>query len=577
MKNFFKMLLASILGILIVNVLVFIILLSMVAVIGAGEPVIVKDNSILKISLNRPLEDRAGIPAIDVFNFDIKSNLGLNNILNGIEFAKYDNRIKGVCLELSSIQAGLASVEEIRNALLDFKESGKYVLAYAESYSQKAYYLATVADKIYLNPFGSVDFRGISAQLTFFKGLLDKLGIDVQIIRHGKFKSAIEPFTLSKMSDENREQIKSYTGSVWNYILQTISASRDISIEELNGIANNLELAMAGDALNKKFVDKLFYKDELIAELTKYSGGTTINTIDINKYHITPLTLPAHGKDKIAVIYASGEIMTGEGDTEIMSENIIEAIGKARKDSTVKAVVFRVNSPGGSAEASEFIARELEITKAKKPVVISMGNLAASGGYWIATPSDKIFAHHTTLTGSIGVFGMIPNIEKAAKEKLGITFDVVTTNEHSDFPSISRPLKQNEKDYLQKTVEYVYSQFTGKVAKSRNLSLERVDSIGQGRVWSGVNAFDLGLIDYFGGIKDAIQEAARLADISDYSIVELPKELSTLEMLMKTFETKVLHPSGNELVHSLKHYKYLINSIRNFGIVAKLPYEIEIE
>jgi protease-4 len=577
MKNFFKMLLASILGILTVTVLVFITLLSMVAVIGADEPVIVKDNSILKISLNKPLEDRAGIPSIDVVNFDIRSNLGLNNILNGIERAKSDNRIKGVYLELSTIQAGLASVEEIRNALLDFKETGKYVLAYAESYSQKAYYLATVADKIYLNPFGSVDFRGISSQLTFFKGLLDKLGVDVQIIRHGKFKAAVEPFTLSKMSDENREQIKSYTGSIWNYIVQTISSSRDISVEELNRIADNLELAVAEDALDKKFVDKLFYKDELLAELTKYSGETSLNTIDIDKYYITPLIFPAHGQDKIAVIYASGEIMTGEGDTEIMSKNIIEAIGKARKDSTVKAVVFRVNSPGGRADASEFIARELEITKARKPVVVSMGNLAASGGYWISTPGDKIFAHHTTLTGSIGVFGMIPNIEKAAKEKLGITFEVVTTNEHSDFPSISRPLKQSEKDYLQKTVEYVYSQFTGKVAKSRNLSPERVDSIGQGRVWSGVNAFDIGLIDYFGGIKDAVREAARLANIADYSILELPKELSAFEMLMKTFETKVLHPSGNELVHSLKHYSYLINSIRNFGVVAKLPYEVEIE
>jgi protease-4 len=577
MKNFFKMLLASMLGMLILNALVFVILISMIAIIGSGDPVSVKDNSILKISLNKPLEDRAGIPTIDIINFEVMTNLGLNNILNGLEQAKYDNRIKGVYLELSSVQAGIASVEEVRNALLSFKESGKYVLAYAEGYSQKAYYLATVADKIYLNPFGSIDFGGLSAQLTFFKGLLDKLGIDMQIIRHGKFKAAIEPFTLNKMSDENREQIKSYTGSIWNYILQTISASRDISIEELNRIADNMELAMAEDALNKKIVDKLFYEDEMIAELTRYSGGTSLNTISIDKYYTAPLPFQAGGKQKIAVIYASGEIMPGEGDTEIMSKNITEAISKARKDSTIKAVVFRVNSPGGSANASEFIARELEITRAKKPVVISMGDLAASGGYWVSTPGDKIFAHHTTLTGSIGVFGIIPNIEKAAKEKVGITFDVVTTNEYSDFPSITRPLKQVEKDYLQKNVEFIYTQFTNKVAKSRNLSVEKVDSIGQGRVWSGVNAFDIGLIDYFGGIKEAIQEAARLADISDYSIVELPKELSTFEVLMKTLETKASKSLDSELVHSLKHYTHLINSIKNFGVVAKLPYEIEIE
>jgi protease-4 len=569
------MLLASILGLLVVNILVFIILLSIVAAVGSEAPVIVKDNSILKIALNKPLEDRAGIPTVDVFDFEIKTNLGLNNILNGIEQAKHDNRIKGVYLELSSIQAGIASVEEIRDALLNFKESGKFVLAYAESFSQKAYYLATVADKIYMNPFGSIDFAGLGAKLTFFKELLDKLGIDVQIIRHGKFKSAIEPFTLSKMSDENREQIKSYTGSIWNYILQTVSASRDIETSELNRIADNLELAIAEDALNKKFVDKLFYEDELIAELTKYSGGTSLNIIDIEKYNIKPLSIG--GKDKIALIYASGEIMRGEGETDIMSKNLIEAISKARKDSTVKAVVFRVNSPGGSADASEFIARELEITKAKKPVVISMGEFAASGGYWIATPGDKIFAHHTTLTGSIGVFGLIPNVEKAMKEKLGITFDVVTTNEHSDFPSLTRPLKQIEKDYLQRSVEFVYSKFIGKVAKSRNLSIERVDSIGQGRVWSGINAFDIGLIDYFGGIKEAVQEAAKLADISDYSILELPKELSTFEMLMKTFETKVSKSPDSELIRALKHYEFLINSIKNFGVVAKLPYAIEIE
>jgi protease-4 len=488
----------------------------------------------------------------------------------------FDNRIKGIYLELSSVEAGIASVEEIRDALLKFKESGKFILAYAENYSQKAYYLATVADKIYLNPFGSIDFAGISSKLTFFKGFLDKLGIEMQIIRHGKFKSATEPFTLSQMSNENREQIMSYTGSVWDHILQTISISRDIKIEELNRIADNLELAMADDVITKKFADKLFYEDELILELTKYSGGKSLSIINIDKYYAAPLSF-TEKKDKIAVIYASGEIMPGEGETNIMSKNMVEAISKARKDSTVKAVVFRVNSPGGSAHASEVIARELEITKAKKPVVISMGDLAASGGYWISTPGDKIFAHHTTLTGSIGVFGIIPNIEKAMKEKLGITFDVVTTNKYSDFPSLTRPLKQVEKDYIQKNIEFIYSKFTDKVAKSRNLTIEKVDSIGQGRVWSGVNAFDIGLIDYFGGIKEAIQKAVELADISDYSILELPKELTPFEMLMKTFDTKISSSQDNELIRSLKHYEYLINSIKNYGIVAKLPYKIEIE
>jgi protease-4 len=573
MKNFFKMMLASMLGMLIVNVIV---LLSVVASVGRVEPVTVEENSILKISLNKPLEDRSGIPEIDVLNLKVTANLGLNNILYGIEQAKHDNRIKGIYLDLSSVMAGMASVEEIRDALLNFKESGKFILAYAEDYSQKAYYLATVADKIYLNRFGSVDFRGISSKVVFFKGLLDKLGIDMQIIRHGKFKAAIEPFTLDKMSAENREQIKAYTGSIWNHILQTIGAARNIGMDDLTRIADNLELSLAEDALDKNFVDRLFYEDELIDELKKYAESKNLNLIDIGKYFIAPALLNT-AKDKIALIYASGEIMSGEGETDIMSKNIIAAIGKARKDSTVKAVVFRVNSPGGSASASEFIARELEITKARKPVVVSMGDLAASGGYWIAAPADKIFAHRTTLTGSIGVFGMIPNIEKAMTDKLGITFDVANTNDYSDFPSLTRPLKQAERNYFQKNVEHIYSIFTEKVAKARNLSVEKVDSIGQGRIWSGTNAFDLGLIDYFGGMQDAVLEAARLAGLSEYSILELPKELSTFEMIMKTFDAKISNATANELVRSLKHYDYIINSIKNFGTVAKLPCEIEME
>ncbi|MDR1887163.1 MAG: signal peptide peptidase SppA [Prevotellaceae bacterium] len=573
MKNFLKMLLASVLGVFIVFMIVFFMLLLSV---NFSEPVIVKNNSILKISLDKPLVDRAGMPSINLSSLSIESNMGLNHILFGIERAKYDPRIKGIYLELSSIDAGIASVEEIRNALTSFKQSGKYVLAYAEYYSQKAYYLATIADKIYLNPFGSVDFRGISSEITFFKGLLDKLGIDVQIIRHGKFKSAIEPLILNSASEESKAQIMEYMGSIWNFILQTISEARDINPEDLNKTADNIELTFAEDAMNKNFVDKLLYEDEVLAELRKYSGGTALNTVDISKYYVRPVSTDTKS-DKIALVYASGEIISGEGETDIMSKNMVSVIRAARNDSTVKAVVFRVNSPGGSAAASEIIARELELTKQTKPVVISMGDLAASGGYWISAPSHKIFAHHTTITGSIGVFMMLPDFGKAAKDKLGITFDVVKTNEHADFPSVTRPLKPAEKDYLQKSVEYVYSKFIDKVATFRNISAEKADSIGQGRVWSGVNALDIGLIDYFGGIAEAVEEAARLADISDYTLLELPRELSTFEMILKSIETKVSGSANSELSATLKHYEYLMSSLKNYGMMAKLPYEITIE
>ena len=566
------MLLASILGMLIVTFIVFFILVSSVSF---GEPVVIKNNSILTVSLHKPLKDYAGVPSIDPISFTIESNLGLNSVIWGIGRAKNDSRIKGIYLDLTVINGGIASIQEIRNALIDFKQSGKYIIAYAESYTQKAYYLATVADKIYLNPFGSVDFKGMSSTVTFYKGLFDKLGIDMQIIRHGKFKSAIEPFTLTKMSDENREQIKTYMGSIWNHILQAISASRNISVEDLNNIADNLGLSFANDALDKNFVDKLMSENEVIEELKKYTGEQTLNTVSISQYYI-PLPVDKKG-DKIAVIYASGEIISGDGDTEVMSANMVRAIKTARSDSTVKAVVLRVNSPGGSALASDVIARELEITKRNKPVVISMGDVAASGGYWISAPGQKIFAQHTTLTGSIGVFGIIPNIQKTLEDKIGITTDVVKTNENADFPAITRPLRPAERNYLQKSVENVYSVFISNVGKSRNMTTEMVDSIGQGRVWSGSNAYDLGLIDYFGGMKDAIEEAAKMANITNYTLLELPKELSTIEMLMKSFEAKISGSVNNELVNTLKHYEFVTNTIKNYGVVAKMPYNMEIE
>ncbi|MDR2424873.1 MAG: signal peptide peptidase SppA [Prevotellaceae bacterium] len=567
MKTFLKMLLASILGFgLILTVLIFIVLSAL------KQPVeVIGKNSILKISLARELDDRAGLPKISLTGMKIESKSGLNNLLFALEQAKYDERIRGIYLELSQISAGIASVEEIREALVSFKrESGKYVLAYAETYSQKAYYLATVADRIYLNPFGSIQIKGLSVEMMLYKKLLDKLGVDVQIIRHGKFKSAVEPFMLDRISDENREQIMGYVGSIWLHVLQTISQAREIDIDELNKIADNLELAFAGDALEKKLVDKLMYEDEVLSELQKYAL-TTPNIIDIETYY-TPSdrTSDSH----IAVVYASGDIMTGDGDSDIMTANIMRTLAKVRSDSSVKAVVFRVNSPGGSADASEFIARELELTRQKKPVVVSMGNVAASGGYWISLPANAIFANRTTLTGSIGVFGMIPNFGKVAEEKLGITFDAIITNKHADFPSVVRPLTAVEQDYLQKSVDNIYFKFAQKVAGFRKMSELRVDSIAQGRVWSGVDALNIGLIDYFGGLTTAIEEAARLAQIDDYTLLELPREPDPIDLLLKSFEAKISTTRTSELAGFVKQYEQIVNRLKNYGILAKLPYEL---
>lgn len=562
------MLIASVLGVLIVLILFIAIMVASLSPSSAP----IANNSILKISLRKPLEDRAGIPSISLSGMTIESNTGLNTLLYAIEQAKYDSRVNGVYLDLSSVAAGIASLEEIREALQAFKrESGKYVVAYSEYYSQKAYYLATVADKVYLNPMGSLDFSGLSTEAVMFKGLLDKLGIDMQIIRHGKFKSAVEPFTLDKMSDENRTQIKEYLTSIWNAIARAVAEARDISLADLNLMADALEPVLAEDVLAKNFVDKLLYEDEVIAELRKYSNAGNIKFIEADEYY-TPGE-PGKG-DKIALIYASGEIMSGEGDSDIMSKSVAAVINKARGDSSVRAVVLRVNSPGGSALASEAVARELELVKKHKPLVISMGNVAASGGYWIAVPGAKIFAHRTTLTGSIGVFGMIPNIGKAAKDKLGITFDVVTTNKHSDFPSITRPLQPAETNYLQKHIENVYSKFVNKVAQARNLTPAQVDSLAQGRVWSGEDALKTGLIDDLGGIKTAVEAAAQMAGISEYTILELPKELGTLEALIRAFEMKMSKAQNDALAEAMKPYEYLAKSLKNYGIMAKLPFAL---
>jgi protease-4 len=574
MKTFFKMLLASILGMLIVVLIIFVII---VAAVSPKHTVAVKDNSLLRISLSQNVEDRAtALPTVDITGLSLRSATGLNNILFAIENAKFDNRIKGIYLDLSTVEAGVATVEEIRDALKNFKQSGKYIIAYALNYSQKAYFLATVADKIYLNPFGSVEFKGLSSQILFFKGLLDKFDIDMQIVRHGKFKSAVEPFTSDKMSAENREQISAYIGSIWEYILQTISESRNIGIDELQRLADNLDLALADDALNKNFVDKLLYEDEVKEELKKYCEGKP-NFTDVDEYYSTPLE-PKANAPKIAVIYASGEILNGEGSRDIMSESVSKLIEKARNDETVKAIVFRVNSPGGSADASEVIARELQITREKKPVVITMGDVAASGGYWISAPASKIFAHHTTITGSIGVFGMIPEIGGALKKQLGITSDVVATNKHAAFPSTYRPLDDREIAYLQKNVENVYDKFITKVSNCRNLSLAKVDSIGQGRVWSGVNAMNLGLVDYFGGLSEAIVEAAKLAELGDnYALLELPRELSAFETLMQTLSGKVSLKTANPLTDAFKYCEQIVNSLKHNGVTALMPYRIDIK
>jgi protease-4 len=480
------------------------------------------------------------------------------------------------------LQAGSATTEEIRNGLLDFKKSGKFIYSYSEGYSQKAYYLASVADKIFLNPAGSLDFKGLAGQVMFLKGLLGKLEIEPQVIRHGKFKSAVEPLIMDKMSEANKEQTLSFISSMWNQMLKGISESRKISVEELITIADGLKISDPKDALALKMVDKLAYKDQVIDELMAKTGAKEnkdLNLMTLGKYSDAPDNEPKFSKDKIAVIYAIGSIGGGDGDDQtIGSEKISKTIRKARLDENVKAIVLRVNSPGGSALASDVIWREMALAKIAKPVVVSMGDVAASGGYYIACGASKIIASPNTITGSIGVFGIVPNMQKFFNNKLGITFDEVKTNAYADYISGIRPMTESERKFLTRDIETIYATFIGHVAEGRGMTAAQVDSIGQGRVWSGADAKRIGLIDDFGGLDFAIKTAAKLAKLEKYRITELPEQKDPFTMIMEELgndgSSRILKAELGE------NYAYL-NYIREIsemkGVQARLPFQINVE
>lgn len=547
----------------------------------------VKPNSVLYMKLDYEIADRTSeneFAGIDFNTLESKDVTGLNQILSNIENAKTDANIKGIYLELSSIPTSTATLQEIRNKLIEFKESGKFVVTYGENYSQSAYYLATAADKIYLNPEGMVDLHGMASQVMFYKHLLEKLDVEMQIVRgpNNRFKSAVEPYFLDKMSEANREQMDKLLGSVWGEILASISQSRNISVEQLNQIADQMEtFSDAQKAMEYNLVDGLMYKDEMLAELKNLTGSDKINAVPNAKY-ADSYSINNNSGNEIAIIYAEGQIFDGKGqEGNIYSENLSKTIRKAREDENVKAIVLRVNSPGGSAVASAVIGREVELASNEKPVIVSMGNYAASGGYWISANGDYIFADPTTLTGSIGVFGTFPNLKGLLNDKLGITFDVVKTNENADFGNFTEPLTEFQYAKLQQMVVKTYDDFTGMVARNRGLRQSYVDSIGQGRVWSGVDAIELGLVDQLGDMEDAIAFAAERAGIAnDYKIVEMPKQKDFM-----TRFTEQLSGGNDDLDASFRqklgvYYKYyegIENLSNNTGIQARVPFDMVIQ
>ena len=545
-------------------------------------------NSVLYMKLDYDIPDRTTDNPFNSINFstmETKDMTGLNDILRNIERAKTDANIKGIYMELSSIPTSTATLQEIRDKLIEFKESGKFLVTYGESYSQSAYYMASIADKIYLNPEGALDLHGMASQITFYKHLLDKLDIEMQIVRgpNNRFKSAVEPYFLDKMSEANREQMDKLLGTVWGQILLGISQSRNISVEQLNEIADNLETYFDADkALEYGLVDNLYYKDQVLEELKGLTGSNKdINAIGNGKY-AKSYKDKNPSKNEVAIIYASGQIFDGKGDEEtaIYSENLSKTIRKAREDENVKAVVLRVNSPGGSAVASAVIGRELDLTKQVKPVIVSMGNYAASGGYWISANADYIFADPTTLTGSIGVFGTVPNLQGFLNDKVGLTFDVAKTNQNADFGTLSQPLTEFQYSKLQEMVVKTYNDFTGRVAAGRGLTQTYVDSIGQGRVWAGADAIELGLVDRLGDMEDAVAYAVQKAELgSDYKVTEWPKQKDFFTRMMESMnESDKLDAAMKQKLGIYYNYlQGLDNLQKNTGIQARLPFDMIIE
>ena len=592
--KFSKVLLAAFLGTLIALVVNFFIkvgvVTSMISSLSTETETITKPkpNSVLYMKLDYDIPDRTTDNPFNSINFstmEAKDMTGMNDILRNIEQAKTDPNIKGIYMELSSIPTSTATLQEIRNKLIEFKESGKFLVTYGESYSQSAYYMASIADNIYLNPEGALDLHGMASQITFYKHLLDKLDIEMQIVRgpNNRFKSAVEPYFLDKMSEANREQMDKLLGTVWGQILMGISESRNISVEQLNQIADNLDTYFDADkALEYGLVDNLYYKDQVLEELKGLTGSNKdINAIG-NANYAKSFKDKSPSKNEVAVIYASGQIYDGKGDEErdIYSENLSKTIRKAREDENVKAVVLRVNSPGGSAVASAIIGRELDLTKQVKPVIVSMGNYAASGGYWISAKADYIFADPTTLTGSIGVFGTVPNMQGFLNDKIGLTFDVAKTNENADFGTISQPLTEFQYNKLQQMVVKTYNDFTGRVAEGRGLTQTYVDSIGQGRVWAGADAIELGLVDQLGDMEDAIAYAVQKAELgSDYKVTEWPKQKDFFTRMMESMnESDKLDAAMRQKMGVYYDYlQGLDNLQKNTGIQARLPFDMVIE
>jgi len=586
--SFIKRVLSTVTGIFVFLIICFfgILLLGVLFSSESDDLVKVRSNSVLELKLDFPINDYAGKTKFVEYPFlnEDKKN-GLFNIIDAINYAETDDKIKGISIDNNFINAGISQTKALRGALDKFKASGKFVVAYGDIYSQKDYYLSSVADTIYLNPVGMMEFKGLYTERLYFKDFQEKSGFKMEVVRLGKYKSAVEPFLASEMSDNNREQISVYLNSLWNEMKLDISKSRSIPVDRLNRIADSLLARNPNLAKSSNLIDKIAYHDEYVNGM-KYALGIDsekdLNLIEVADYseYVSNKLKANYNKNKIAVIFAEGDIMYADGEKGIVGHGAINrSLQKARKDDKIKAIVLRVNSPGGSALASELIWREIELTKKVKPVIVSMGDLAASGGYYIASNAHKIIAEPTTITGSIGVFGMLPNGKNLA-DNMGINAEQVVTNKNAVTYSFFEPLNTEQRRFIKEGILDIYDLFSKRVAEGRNLTREQVETIAQGRVWTGADAVKNGLVDELGGLDLALKYAAEAADIQDYKIKEFPVFEKNLDKMLedlglaKAKETILAEEFGEENYKLLKEVKRLS---QKKGAQLSFPFSTEIK
>lgn len=583
MKDFIKFTFASLLGVLLAGIVFAILgIVSMVGMMASSDTeTVVKENSIFMLKLNGTLSERASENPFQSFLGEENTNYGLDEILSSIQKAKDNENIKGIYLHAEALETSFASLEEIRSALMDFKESGKWIVAYGDQYDQGTYYLASTADKIIVNPQGSIAWHGLASQVVFFKDLLGKLGVDMQIFKVGTYKSAVEPFIATEMSPANREQTTAYITSIWNKLLEDISASRNLSVDSLNYYADQMmDLRPAQDYITYGMADTLMYKDEVLSYLKNMSNreaDESLRTLSLEDMKNVKRNVP---KDKsgniIAVYYAYGEIDNSTSTDEgIDSKKVCRDLRKLREDETVKAVVLRVNSPGGSAYGSEQIWNEVVKMTAEKPVVVSMGDYAASGGYYISCAADCIVANPTTLTGSIGIFGMFPNMEKLFSDKLGLNFDMVKTNKLADMGDLTRPFNAAESEIMQNYINNGYKLFVKRCADGREMTTEAIEKIAEGRVWTGATAKELGLVDELGGLDKALEIAAEKAGVEAYSTITYPAKEGMFSSLLNQSKNDYIEGKLEESIGEYYHqFKFIKNLKEADPVQARLPFEM---